>query len=98
MLLLHPPRIAASPLREGQDPSGFPERLYFLPGQTKITLENVGRLIGNAVPPVFGSSSGAVFSLDLRFHYHMFIAFDAKALRSGMEFRYSVVNSSRHVM
>ena len=48
-------------LREAAILQGFPNDWIFTGPGEKITLENVGRLIGNAVPRLYGKAVGRVF-------------------------------------
>lgn len=54
----HPTQDRGLTLREAAILQGFPKDFIFTGPDEKITLENVGRLIGNAVPPIFGKAVG----------------------------------------
>lgn len=54
----HPSQDRGLTLREAAILQGFPKDFIFTGPDEKITLENVGRLIGNAVPPTFGKAVG----------------------------------------
>lgn len=57
----HPTQDRGLTLREAAILQGFPNDFIFTGPDEKITLENVGRLIGNAVPPAFGQVVGSTF-------------------------------------
>ncbi len=57
----HPSQDRGLTLREAAILQGFPKDFIFTGPDEKITLENVGRLIGNAVPPIFGKAVGSAF-------------------------------------
>lgn len=48
-------------LREAAMLQGFPRSYRFVPPTEKPSMQAVGRLIGNAVPPAFGKAVGSVF-------------------------------------
>lgn len=50
----HPSQDRPLTLREASRLQGFPDSFIFTEPSARITLSTVGRLIGNAVPPVFG--------------------------------------------
>ena len=54
----HPTQDRGLTLREAAILQGFPNDFIFTGPDEKITLASVGRLIGNAVPPVFGLAVG----------------------------------------
>ena len=57
----HPAQDRALTLREASRLQGFPDSFVFTGPSEKITLSTVGRLIGNAVPPVFGKAIARQF-------------------------------------
>lgn len=57
----HPTQDRGLSLREAALLQGFPRDFVFTAPQEPITLTNVGKLIGNAVPPVFGQAVGQAF-------------------------------------
>ena len=52
----HPEQDRSLTLRESSRLQGFPDSFLFTAPDEQITFANVGRLIGNAVPPVFGKA------------------------------------------
>jgi DNA (cytosine-5)-methyltransferase 1 len=54
----HPEQNRAISLREGAILQSFPKRYLFAPPDDEIHIKTVGRLIGNAVPPVLGEVIG----------------------------------------
>ncbi|MGY1805025.1 DNA cytosine methyltransferase [Blastococcus sp. SYSU D00922] len=54
----HPEQDRSLTLREAAMLQGFPRAYRFIPGGDKPSMQAVGRLIGNAVPPVFGRAVG----------------------------------------
>ena len=52
----HPEQDRTLTLREASRLQGFPDSFMFTKPGEPITFTNVGRLIGNAVPPVFGKA------------------------------------------
>lgn len=50
----HPEQDRALSLREASRLQGFPDSFVFTKPSDRIVMSTVGRLIGNAVPPVFG--------------------------------------------
>lgn len=54
----HPEQKRAISLREGAILQSFPEDYLFAPPEGPIYIKTVGRLIGNAVPPVLGEVIG----------------------------------------
>ncbi|PKI89861.1 DNA (cytosine-5-)-methyltransferase [Actinomycetales bacterium SN12] len=48
-------------LREAAMLQGFPRNYRFVPPKVKPSMQAVGRLIGNAVPPAFGKAVGEAF-------------------------------------
>ncbi|TQC47396.1 DNA cytosine methyltransferase [Rhodococcus sp. WS4] len=54
----HPEQDRAISLREGSALQGFPLDYKFVPSGERITIDKIGRLIGNAVPPVLGTVIG----------------------------------------
>ncbi|WP_230990370.1 DNA cytosine methyltransferase [Rhodococcus oxybenzonivorans] len=54
----HPEQDRAISLREGSALQGFPLDYKFVPSGEHITIDKIGRLIGNAVPPVLGAVIG----------------------------------------
>ncbi|HGM6719738.1 TPA: DNA cytosine methyltransferase [Stenotrophomonas maltophilia] len=57
----HPSQDRALTLRESAMLQGFPETYKFVKPNDEITFLNVGRQIGNAVPPPLGKAIGAHF-------------------------------------
>ncbi|MDK8274422.1 DNA cytosine methyltransferase [Varibaculum cambriense] len=60
----HPSQDRALSLREGALLQGFPQGYSFAPGEMAAT-DQIGRLIGNAVPPVLGKAVGEAFQASL---------------------------------
>ncbi|MBK3577832.1 DNA cytosine methyltransferase [Streptomyces sp. MBT65] len=56
----HPEQDRSLTLRESAMLQGFPRGYRFVPDGEQPSMQAVGRLIGNAVPPVFGRSVGNV--------------------------------------
>lgn len=56
----HPQQDRSLTLREAAMLQGFPREYRFVPGDQRPSMNSVGRLIGNAVPPVFGRAVGNV--------------------------------------
>lgn len=54
----HPEQDRTITLREAAMLQGFPRDYKFVPNDSKVSMQNVGRLIGNAVPPPFGYAIG----------------------------------------
>ncbi|MGG7104765.1 DNA cytosine methyltransferase [Rhodococcus sp. 24CO] len=54
----HPEQDRAISLREGSVLQGFPPEYQFVPAGERITIDRIGRLIGNAVPPILGTVIG----------------------------------------
>ncbi|WP_278258428.1 DNA cytosine methyltransferase [Nocardioides convexus] len=50
----HPEQDRSLTLREAAMLQGFPRTYKFVPPGEKVSMQAVGRLIGNAVPPAFG--------------------------------------------
>lgn len=57
----HPDQDRALTLREAALLQGFPQNFVFTAPEEPIYFSNVGKLIGNAVPPVFGHAIGHRF-------------------------------------
>ena len=57
----HPSQDRALTLRESAMLQGFPETYKFVKSGNEITFLNIGRQIGNAVPPPLGKAIGAHF-------------------------------------
>ena len=57
----HPSQDRSLTLREAAMLQGFPRRYEFVPNGQRPSMQTVGRLIGNAVPPAFGAAVGRVF-------------------------------------
>lgn len=57
----HPEQDRSLTLREAAMLQGFPRSYRFVRGSEKPSMQAVGRLIGNAVPPAFGRAVGATF-------------------------------------
>jgi DNA (cytosine-5)-methyltransferase 1 len=57
----HPEQHRSLTLREAAMLQGFPRSYQFVPDFVKPSMQSVGRLIGNAVPPVFGFAVGSSF-------------------------------------
>ncbi|MFD6894102.1 DNA cytosine methyltransferase [Rhodococcus sp. NPDC060086] len=54
----HPEQDRAISLREGSMLQGFPLNYRFYPDGERVAIDKIGRLIGNAVPPVLGKVIG----------------------------------------
>jgi DNA (cytosine-5)-methyltransferase 1 len=54
----HPEQNRAISLREGAILQSFPQNYKFIPPSCPINKKTVGRLIGNAVPPLLGEVIG----------------------------------------
>jgi DNA (cytosine-5)-methyltransferase 1 len=54
----HPEQDRSLTLREAAMLQGFPRNYSFVPPGERPSMQTVGRLIGNAVPPVFGRAVG----------------------------------------
>ncbi|WP_448041844.1 DNA cytosine methyltransferase [Bradyrhizobium liaoningense] len=54
----HPEQHRAISLREGAILQSFPRKFEFVPKGKKISFKEIGRLIGNAVPPALGLKIG----------------------------------------
>lgn len=57
----HPEQDRAISLREAAILQGFPKRYKFVDPASKMAIHSIGRLIGNAVPPLLGKHIGDVF-------------------------------------
>lgn len=57
----HPEQHRSLTLREAAMLQGFPRSYEFTPEGKKPSMQAIGRLIGNAVPPAFGAAVGKVF-------------------------------------
>lgn len=57
----HPEQDRSLTLREAAMLQGFPRSYRFVKGKEKPSMQAVGRLIGNAVPPAFGAAVGRQF-------------------------------------
>ncbi|BAJ73209.1 site-specific DNA methylase [Microbacterium testaceum StLB037] len=57
----HPEQDRSLTLREAAMLQGFPRSYRFVKGKEKPSMQAVGRLIGNAVPPAFGRAVGETF-------------------------------------
>jgi len=57
----HPDQDRAITLREGALLQSFPQDYKFVPPGARISFTEIGRLIGNAVPPALGKEIGAAF-------------------------------------
>lgn len=55
----HPEQDRAITLREGAILQSFPEDVKFAPPNQRLNFRQIGKLIGNAVPPALGRSIGA---------------------------------------
>lgn len=62
----HPDQNRAISLREGAILQGFPKRYKFVRPDEEIHFTKVGRLIGNAVPPLLGELIGKTFHRHLK--------------------------------
>ena len=62
----HPTQDRALSLREGALIQGFPDHYKFEPEGETYSFQNVGRLIGNAVPPLLGKLVGSSIMHQLR--------------------------------
>lgn len=62
----HPTQDRALSLREGALIQGFPDHYKFEPEGETDSFQNVGRLIGNAVPPLLGKLVGSSIMHQLR--------------------------------
>lgn len=62
----HPTQDRALSLREAALLQGFPQDFVFTSPEEPIYLTPVGKLIGNAVPPVFGKAVGEHFNTHLQ--------------------------------
>jgi DNA (cytosine-5)-methyltransferase 1 len=58
----HPEQDRAITLREGSLLQSFPLEFEFLPEGRRVSFREIGRLIGNAVPPALGRALGQVLS------------------------------------
>jgi DNA (cytosine-5)-methyltransferase 1 len=58
----HPEQDRSLTLREAAMLQGFPRSYRFVKAGEKPSMQAVGRLIGNAVPPAFGRAVGETFS------------------------------------
>lgn len=54
----HPEQDRTITLREAAILQGFPPKYKFVEPGTRLSMQRVGRLIGNAVPPAFGKAVG----------------------------------------
>lgn len=54
----HPQQDRAISLREGSVLQGFPPNYQFVPPGAPVIIDKIGRLIGNAVPPILGKEIG----------------------------------------
>ncbi|MFC9442115.1 MULTISPECIES: DNA cytosine methyltransferase [Brevibacterium] len=61
----HPSQDRSLTLREAAMLQGFPRNYQFVPTGQRPTMQTVGKLIGNAVPPVFGVAVGQEFMQSL---------------------------------
>ncbi|MNV93545.1 putative BsuMI modification methylase subunit YdiO [compost metagenome] len=59
---IHPEQDRALSLREAAMLQSFPKGYKFAKGEVETSFTVVGRLIGNAVPPVLGKAIGTAFS------------------------------------
>lgn len=57
----HPEQDRSLTLREAAMLQGFPRDYSFVPSGERPSMQSVGRLIGNAVPPAFGEAVGTQF-------------------------------------
>jgi DNA (cytosine-5)-methyltransferase 1 len=57
----HPDQNRSLTLREAAMLQGFPRSYRFVKGRQRPSMQAVGRLIGNAVPPAFGRAVGETF-------------------------------------
>lgn len=64
----HPEQDRAISLREAAIFQSFPEGYKFIEKDSEITFKNVGRMIGNAVPPGLGAAIGSTISNHVRLH------------------------------
>ena len=62
----HPEQDRAISLREAALLQSFPRNWEFVPESKKVTFADVGRMIGNAVPPVLGEEIGRCFQKHIR--------------------------------
>jgi DNA (cytosine-5)-methyltransferase 1 len=62
----HPEQDRSLTLREAAILQGFPRHYQFVPKNVRPSMQTVGRLIGNAVPPPFGKAVGKVFISNLK--------------------------------
>lgn len=58
----HPEQDRSLTLREAAMLQGFPRSYRFVKGSERPSMQAVGRLIGNAVPPAFGAAVGRQFA------------------------------------
>jgi DNA (cytosine-5)-methyltransferase 1 len=56
----HPEQDRAITLREGALLQSFPAKFHFSPPGRRVNFREIGRLIGNAVPPALGKAIGSV--------------------------------------
>lgn len=54
----HPEQDRAITLREGALLQSFPAKFHFVPPGARVNFREIGRLIGNAVPPALGKAIG----------------------------------------
>jgi len=64
----HPEQDRSLTLREAAMLQGFPRAYRFVPRAERPSMQTVGRLIGNAVPPVFGKAVGRKLLETVRRH------------------------------
>ncbi|MFE9528001.1 DNA cytosine methyltransferase [Streptomyces sp. NPDC006631] len=62
----HPQQDRSLTLREAAMLQGFPREYEFVPAGERPSMQSVGRLIGNAVPPAFGRAVGNVIREKVR--------------------------------
>lgn len=62
----HPEQNRSLTLREAAILQGFPRRYQFVPKNVRPSMQTVGRLIGNAVPPPFGKAVAKAFISSLK--------------------------------
>ena len=64
----HPEQARALSLREGAMLQTFPQDYEFVPEDDKVTMKNIGRLIGNAVPVKLGQVVGETIQKHIAEH------------------------------
>ena len=65
----HPDQDRAISLREAAMLQGFPRTYKFVRDASEITLDRVGRLIGNAVPPPLAEAVGDTLQRHVAEHW-----------------------------